>query len=109
VSARAALLCGAVLLYPGSAAAEFPVELMKPWYAAVSKACARNDPDNAGRYAAGFKRMMALHPDAARALVSKKDFPHLDETIAHDIATMQASALQRDCHVLLELAAGREP
>ncbi|HEY0061913.1 MAG TPA: hypothetical protein VGC21_07315 [Telluria sp.] len=102
---RAALLAVALLGCAQHATArEFPVELMRPWFAAVTEACVKRDPPNAKYYKAGFALMMKRHPEAARAVVDKKTFPDLEKSIKHDIETADERAMNRDCRVLYDLA-----
>ncbi|SHH23977.1 hypothetical protein [Massilia sp. CF038] len=85
-------------------AREFPVELMRPWFAAVTEACSKKDPPNAKYYKTGLALMMKRHPEAAHAVVDKTVYPNVDKSIKHDIETMDERALARDCRVLYDLA-----
>jgi hypothetical protein len=88
----------------GAMAREFPIELVKPYYSAIVKACSAKDPANATHYRAGFKRMLAEHPEAATAVVDKKDFPNLKQQIEKEMAEMPEKTLLRECNNLYEIA-----
>lgn len=92
----------------GAAAREFPVELAKPYYAAIVKECSKKDPANAVHYRAGFKRMLAQHPEVDKAVVDKKVFPNLKQQIAREMATMPEQTLYEECGNLIELAGAGE-
>jgi|GEM_PF-4803979 len=88
----------------GAMAHGLPVELVKPYYTSIVKACSAKDPANAAHYRAGFKRMLAEHPEAATAVVDKKDFPNLKQQIEKEMAEMPEKTLLRECNTLYEIA-----
>jgi len=103
--ALALLLLGCTQL---AAARGFPDELVRPLYTEITKACGEKDPANAKRYQAGFKALMARHPEWANAVVPKEFFPNLDENIKIDVAKMSEAELLKNCEGLLEIAAKEE-
>jgi hypothetical protein len=101
----ALLLLGCTQL---AAAREFPDELVRPLYTEITKVCGEKDPVNARRYKAGFKAMMARHPEWANAVVPKEFFPNLDEQIKIDVAKMSGEELLKNCNGLLEMSMKEE-
>lgn len=103
--AALALLLGCSQL---ATARGFPDELVRPLYTEITKVCGEKNPVNAKRYKAGFKAMMARHPEWANAVAPKEFFPNLDEQIKIDVAKMSEEELLKNCDGLLEMAVNEE-